>query len=499
MPAEALCTIETTRPTLAGPAAAPAHRPGTVGVLGITYRSDAFHRLGALRLGEERRAACLDAVQRLLGLDELLYLATCNRIELLYSAAAPIRRADDPRLGALLSLLGASPALASELHLHTGEAAARHLFRVASALDSMVVGEAQILGQFKRAYGLSREEGRIGTALGPLCEEALRVAREVRRGTGLSSRKLSLLSLVSEEIHAHLDDVSEPAVALVGAGEMIAKVAEQLAELEPARLLFVNRTLEHAEALAALHGGEAMALHRFLAEPVALDLLVTATTAPVTLIDPGRCARMVPGRGPGLLLVDLAVPGDVDRACAALPRVELVGIEDLRRRAEKNRAARLAEIELAEPMVERALERYELSNRERLLAELACSVHGALARLLAAAPCPIAGWDERLLHRAHRISMALVRDRVTGCPCASEDELATLVTELEAAPPKGTPDLRLCRSLSDPAALDKKALRLLAPVERLALQSWLAEKAPGLAALVAGTIERLEAPCACAR
>src|SRR5262249_7907620 len=148
-------------------------------------------------------------------------------------------------------------------------------------------GEAQILGQFKGAFQRCREEGRIGPILTSVCETAFRVAKEVRNATGLATRKLSLVSLVSEELRSHLDGLERPTIALLGAGEMIAKVACLVAPTErwqPGRLVFVNRTLERAEALAHSHGGEAMSLERFLSERPQVDLLVTATSAGTALL-----------------------------------------------------------------------------------------------------------------------------------------------------------------------------------------------------------------------
>ena len=309
----------------------PSRRGEAVGLFGVNYRSEDFHRLSGLRIPQATRLERLDLIQRELGLGELLYLSTCNRVEFVYRAEQPILDSSDPRLTRLLQLLDLPAEAAGSFHIYSGTAAVRYAFEVASALDSMVVGEAQILGQFKRAFQTCRAEGRIGSVLNALCETAFRVAKDVRNATGLATRKLSLVSLVSDELRCHLSVLPRPTIALIGAGEMIAKVAclvSPCKDFHPARLLFVNRTPEHAESLAQSHGGEVMSLQSFLAAPPKVDLLVTATSAGDPLLGHDQLAAMLPDGPAGLLVVDLAVPGDVDRSAAGLDGLRLVGIED---------------------------------------------------------------------------------------------------------------------------------------------------------------------------
>jgi glutamyl-tRNA reductase len=439
-----------------------------LGVLGVSYRAEAFHRLDGLRLPAACRLERLDRIQRELRLGELLYLSTCNRAEFLYRAERPIRDGSDPRLGRLLELLELPPEEAGCFHLHSGEAAVRYTFEVASALDSMVVGEAQILGQFKRAYQQCRDEGRIGPSLTALCDTALRVAKEIRQSTGLATRKLSLISLVAEELRGHLLSLRRPRIALLGAGEMIAKVACLVGPCEgwrPGRLLLINRTAERAEALARSCGGEALGLQRFLAEPQQVDLLVTATSAGVPLLGRAQLAALLPDSPSGLLVVDLAVPGDVSREAAGLPGLRLVGIEELRRRAEQNRLARQAEISSARPRIERAVARFGELQRERLLSGLAGRLRGALARAVS----PFAGpWPELLVERAHKVLMSQMRN---GAAEAAGAELRT--------------------ALACPAGLDRKAARRLSPAEREALEAWSREQAARLSDLAATLLEPL--------
>jgi glutamyl-tRNA reductase len=446
-----------------------------LGVFGISYRSEQFHRLDGLRLSANRRLETLDAIQREIGFGELLYLCTCNRVEFIYRAERALSGPDDPRLLRLLAMLGLPADTAGAFHLHSGEQAIRYAFEVASALDSMVIGEAQVLGQFKRAFQQCQTEGRIGPTLTAVCETAFHVAKEVRNATGLATRKLSLVSLVSDELRCHLSAVPRPTIALLGAGEMIAKVAGLVAPCEdwrPGRLLFVNRTPERAEALARSHGGEALSLQSFLAEPPQIDLLVTATSAGAAVLSREQLAAMIPdSSAAGLLVIDLAVPGDVSRDVLGLEGLRLVGIEDLRHHAEQNRLARQEEIAHARPIVEQAVSRFRSLERERDLAGLAGRLRGALQEAVS----PFAGpWPELVVARAHKVVMTKLRQQA---PAAVSAELRS--------------------ALSCPASLDKKAARLLSPAERDALDTWCSEQAARLSDLASSLLEPLQAGSAC--
>src|SRR5918911_1678999 len=218
--------------------------------------------------------ACAASLHELVDGDvvrEGLIVSTCNRVEVL--AATTSERAEEAtaRLGDFLSSARAVPAASFSGHLytHSDEGAVRHVFRVASSLDSLVVGEPQVLGQVRRAYSVAVEAGTAGRVLHRLVPHALRVAQRGRTGTGIASSAVSISYMAVELGRKIFGSLKGATVLLVGAGEMAELAAQHLANAGATRILVANRTYETAQALAVKFGGEAVefgALEKHLAE-----------------------------------------------------------------------------------------------------------------------------------------------------------------------------------------------------------------------------------------
>src|SRR5688572_11035518 len=282
-----------------------------------------------------------------LAASDVVVLSTCNRLEVCFAREEghPPEARD---LEVVRTVLGLEPG--APLHFHTGRGAARHLFRVASSLDSLVLGEDQILAQVREALERAEAARLCGGLLRPMFQAALEVGKQVRTRTGLGTRPVSVVSIAVALLRERFAG-AVPRVAVLGAGAMGELIARHLAEAGIGPLLFANRDLARAQRLAELFGGRATTLDELRAQPPALDALLSATTAPAAVLAAddllllARCA--LDGR---LFAVDLAVPRDLEPCDDA--RVEIVDLEALRERAAQNRALRHAAAREAEGLIE---------------------------------------------------------------------------------------------------------------------------------------------------
>ncbi|GIX35257.1 MAG: glutamyl-tRNA reductase [Lysobacteraceae bacterium] len=291
------------------------------------------------------------------GVHEAAILSTCNRTEVYCRAEA--NRAE--AVGAWLAdRRGLDPAmLQSYLYVHRDEAAVRHLFRVATGLDSLVLGEPQILGQVKQAWSAARAHGGLDRALDRLFQHAFAVAKRVRTDTRIGALPVSVAFAavrLARQVFTELDGAT---VLLVGAGDTIELAARHLAEHRTQRMLFANRTLAHAQALASRFGGFALPLtelHRHLPEA---DIVFSATAArePVLSAALVREASRARRHRP-MLLLDLAVPRDIEPAVADLEDVYLYTVDDLDQVVEESRRSRREAAVEAEAIIDLQVEHF---------------------------------------------------------------------------------------------------------------------------------------------
>lgn len=273
---------------------------------------------------------------------ELVLLSTCHRVEL-YAAATG---RDFQALERFLSEARGVPveAFSDCLYRYTGEAAIDHLFRVAAGLDSLVLGEPQILGQVTEALELARGQGAAGPLLTRLFHAALHAGRRARAETGISHNPASISSVALALAGQVVPDFSSAQVGILGAGEMAELAVEAARKRGAKRVTVVNRTRERALALAQRWGGEAAGFDELNQVLVKVDLLITSTGAPHTVIHTEMLAPLLPERrGRPLAIIDIAVPRDVDVEIGGLPGVRLFDIDMLRAHLEHSLAAREAE------------------------------------------------------------------------------------------------------------------------------------------------------------
>jgi glutamyl-tRNA reductase len=282
---------------------------------------------------------------------EVAILSTCNRTELYLGADA------DAIPSALDWLAEAGGTDRDKLGMHTyvleDAAAARHAFRVASGLDSMVLGETQILGQFKHAMREAESAGTLGGTLHQMFQRSFTVAKEVRTSTCIGTQSVSMAAACVRLAEKIFESLAETKILFVGAGEMVELVATHFAARHPQQLVFANRTIERAQVLAQRFSGEAI---KFADMPTRLsqfDIVVSCTASSVPIIGLGSVVRALKERKRRpMFIVDLAVPRDVEPEVRDLPDVYLHTVDDLAGIVKINGAHREAAVQQAEAIVE---------------------------------------------------------------------------------------------------------------------------------------------------
>jgi glutamyl-tRNA reductase len=292
------------------------------------------------------------------GIEEAFLLSTCNRTEILVSGDPSCAAALAPFLAQLGGGIGRDE-LQRHGYLHADGAAVRHLFRVAASLDSMVVGEPQILGQVKSAYALGRTAGTVRTVLEGLLQRAFSVAKQVRTATGIARAPVSIAHAAATRAREIFGDLARHAVVVVGAGKMARLAAQHVTAGGVGALTVVNRSWQAADELARELGGTAISWDRLFEVLEGADVVIVSTAAPHHVIGLDEAQRLARARrGRPIFLLDIAVPRNVDPRVHALENVYVYDLDDLRGVAEAGMGERRREAERAEVLVAREADAY---------------------------------------------------------------------------------------------------------------------------------------------
>ena len=282
---------------------------------------------------------------------EAALISTCNRTEI-YCAGD--RAATEHTLDWLASRGGVSPSLLRS-HAYTLEngQVARHAFRVASGLDSMVLGEAQILGQMKDAVRAAETAGALGSTLNQLFQRSFAVAKEVRSATEIGAHSISMAAAAVRLAGQLFEDLGQIRVLFVGAGEMIELCATHFAAKNPKSIAIANRTLERGEKLASRFGGEVMRLAELPTRLHEFDAVISCTASTLPIIGLGAVERALKARRHRpMFMVDLAVPRDIESEVQALQDVYLYTVDDLAQVVQTGQAQRQAAVAEAEVIID---------------------------------------------------------------------------------------------------------------------------------------------------
>jgi len=307
-----------------------------------------------------------DRALRNCGCNEALVLSTCNRVEVY---AASEKRVSTDEIARCLVRDDSSHRFAPPFYRYEGEKCAQHLFRVASGLDSMVVGETEILGQAKKAYEAARATGVAGRYLHRLFQRAFRVAKQVRTHTEITRGAVSVGSVAVELAHKIFGDLQNCKVLVLGAGETSERTIRALVSRGVADLRVSNRSPERGEALALAVNGRAIAFEQWLGQCREIDILITSTSSEVPLLWQEKLAPMLRERiDRPLFIIDIAVPRDVAPDVNALDGVYLYDIDSLQSIAEQSLATRRAQVAAAEQIISQHVAEFD----EMITRELNC-------------------------------------------------------------------------------------------------------------------------------
>ena len=328
----------------------------SVWALGLNHTTAPLDLRGRFAFAVDQIAPTLHSLRRSFGSHrhpdvEAAIISTCNRTEI-YCAAEQV--ALDHTVEWLAESGGVAPALLRS-HAYTlhDDKAARHAFRVAAGLDSMVLGEAQILGQMKDAVRAAETAGSLGSTLNQLFQRSFAVAKEVRTATEIGAHSISMAAAAVRLAAQLFEDLKQTRVLFVGAGEMIDLAVTHFAAKEPKSIVIANRTLERGEKLASRFGGEAMRLADLPARLAEFDIVVSCTASTLPLIGLGAVERALKLRKHRpMFMVDLAVPRDIEPEVKALEDIYLYTVDDLAQVVQQGHASRQAAVAEAEVIID---------------------------------------------------------------------------------------------------------------------------------------------------
>jgi len=315
--------------------------------LGLSHHTAAVSLRECFAVAGSESAAVMHELRAAAGLAEIVLLSTCNRVEIYGAAPGPASAMD-----LVSSFLQCRAGRTAEFARHEGRDAVRHLFRVAAGLDSMVLGETEILGQVKDAYAAAFGAGHTGAVLNRLFQQAFRAAKQVRSGSEIGRGSVSVGSAAARLAASALGDLAACRALLLGAGEAGENVARSLHARGLMELLVANRTSGRAEALAAALGGRAVEFARWRDHLSTADIVIACADAPSRLLRAAELAPFLAVReGRPLFLLDLAVPRDFDPAIRSLSGATLHDIDALEAVAREGESLRVAEVAKAEDII----------------------------------------------------------------------------------------------------------------------------------------------------
>ena len=329
-------------------------------LVGLSHRTAPVEIREQLAFSRDGSATALMLFRNQFPAAEAAIISTCNRVEILIASDS-----ERPTVQDVLSFIAQArdlPVQSFKPYLYTlsGEQACRHFFRVASGLDSMVLGESQIASQVKQAYTIASEQGLTGRVLNRLFHLAFEVSKRVRSETRIGEGKVSVSSVAVDVACRIFDDFSNKQTLVVGAGEMAQLVCQYLRDANAQKFVVTTRTLTNANALAEACGGEAVSWDQLDEQLLQADIVITATACPMPILTKDRIAAVQKKRhGRLLFIIDLAVPRNVDPAVGEVNQVFVYDIDALGRIVTQNQQARTAALEQCEAILDEEVSAFE--------------------------------------------------------------------------------------------------------------------------------------------
>lgn len=348
-------------------------------VAGVNHTTASLELREKLAVPTDDLPASLRRLRRECALEELVVLSTCNRLEIYF-------RGEADSVICHLCETGGFPARKAHdvIYCHKGAAAAEHLFSVAAGLDSMILGETEVLAQCKSAYETALEAGATGPVLNAAFQQAFVAAKRVHSETPISRGHTSVGSVGTALVRKVFDDLAARTVLVIGAGTMAFNTLENLAALRPSEIVVANRSVKKGRMLAGKFSGRAARLSSVPALLRTADVVVAAAWSPEYIVTRKLLREAADGRDGPLVILDIAVPRNVEPSAGELPGVALYNIDSLQDTADQNAKARKRAYPRAQKIVREEAARFEKRMAERTVAPLIASLKGKARRIAAA-------------------------------------------------------------------------------------------------------------------
>lgn len=333
----------------------------TLVAFGINHQSAPLALRERMAFAPEMMEAALKEAASQPGLTEVAILSTCNRTEI-YAVTDQLTALEDW----LVNHSGVSAdELRSSLYAHQDQEALRHMMKVAAGLDSLVLGEPQILGQMKSAFAVARQTGTLGSELHQVFQQVFNLAKRVRTETAIGENPVSVAYAAVTLAQQIFSDLKQDTALLIGAGETIALVARHLAEHGIKKILVANRTLDRAQKLAAEFNGEAFLLADIPAQLHRADIVISSTASQLPLLGKGAVESALKQRKhKPMFMLDIAVPRDIESQVAELEDVYLYTVDDLHAVIDESKKSRVAAADQAQLIIEQGVDDYIKQQRE---------------------------------------------------------------------------------------------------------------------------------------
>ena len=343
-------------------------------VIGISHHTAPVDLREQFAITPAQLPGALEDLRRHSQVEELVILSTCNRVELY----AVFEGREGDAVKRLRQVLARNRNYLGDLesctYAHAGRQGLRHLFRVASGLDSMILGETEILGQVKQAYQAALQHGHSGRRLNRIFQKAFQVAKLVRSRTSIQRGPTSVAAAAVELAERIFDGLDDHQVMILGAGDTSEKTARALLSRGAGSILVSNRSHDHAARLAAKLGGRAIRFDEWAREFSRIDIVISSTASPRYFLDTAHFHRLMQHRpARPLLLIDIAVPRDIDPLVGLMDNIYLYNIDDLQSLAENQRRMREREIDRCEVLIKNGIDE-TLSRLSRSSISMICSL-----------------------------------------------------------------------------------------------------------------------------
>jgi glutamyl-tRNA reductase len=321
-------------------------------VIGLSHHSSPVTVRERFAFPELRLPSALHSLRDSGIADEAVIVSTCNRVEIYASTSHDPNRAFAELRQFLVTCHDYRDPISDEIYSFGEPQSVQHLFRVACGLDSMVLGETEILGQIKKAYDVALQGGHTGSRLNKAFQRAFNVAKQIRTETNIQRGSVSVASVAVELAEKIFTRLGERAVMVIGAGDTSEKTARALLSRGAHSIVVANRSLEKAQSLAQELGGRAIAFDAWASEFARVDIVISSTSAPHYILTEGTLAPLMKARrGRPLLLIDIAVPRDIDPQVNLMENVFLYNIDDLQAIANDYLNQRREEVERCDRII----------------------------------------------------------------------------------------------------------------------------------------------------